>query len=51
MLQLADQGAWLVLAARNIEKWEVVAAECQGRGGKALVVPIDVTEQGNTVLN
>ena len=44
-LQLADQGAWLVLAARNTEKLENVAAECRRRGGKALAVPTDVTEQ------
>ncbi|MBW7958836.1 MAG: SDR family oxidoreductase [Anaerolineae bacterium] len=41
--QLAEQGAWLVLAARNAEKLEAVAAECRERGGRALVVPTDVT--------
>jgi short-subunit dehydrogenase len=44
-LQLADQGAWLALAARNTEKLESVAAECRRRGGKALAVPTDVTER------
>jgi short-subunit dehydrogenase len=41
--QLADQGAWLSLAARNIERLEAAKAECQMRGGKAIVVPTDVT--------
>ena len=27
-LQLADQGAWLTLAARNAEKLQAVAEEC-----------------------
>jgi short-subunit dehydrogenase len=44
-LQLADQGAWLALAARNAEKLEDVAAECHYRGGKALIIPTDVTER------
>jgi short-subunit dehydrogenase len=44
-LQLADQGAWLVLAARNAEKLEDVATECRRRAGKALVIPTDVTER------
>jgi short-subunit dehydrogenase len=44
-LQLADQGAWLALAARNTEKLEDVAAECRRRSGKALAIPTDVTER------
>lgn len=44
-VQLADQGACLALAARSAEKLEEVAAECRQRGGKALVVPTDVTER------
>ena len=44
-LMLAEQGAWLALAARNAEKLEEVAAQCRQRGVKAVVVPIDVTEQ------
>jgi short-subunit dehydrogenase len=44
-LQLADQGAWLTLAARNAEALEEVAVQCRQRGGKALVVPTDVTQQ------
>jgi short-subunit dehydrogenase len=44
-LMLAEQGAWLALAARNAEKLEEVAAQCRQRGGKAVVVPTDVAEQ------
>ena len=43
--QLADQGAWLVLAARNLEKLEMVAAECRQRGAKAVAVQTDVTDE------
>ncbi|HEU0013296.1 MAG TPA: SDR family oxidoreductase [Longimicrobium sp.] len=44
-LQLADQGAWLALAARDAAKLEEVAAECRARGGRALTVPTDVAER------
>jgi short-subunit dehydrogenase len=44
-LQLADQGAWLVLAARRLESLEKLAEECRARGGRALVVPTDVAEE------
>lgn len=44
-LQLANQGAWLALAARNTEQLEEVAAQCRRRSGKALAVPTDVSEQ------
>jgi short-subunit dehydrogenase len=43
--QFADQGAWLVLAARNSERLEEIAAQCRQRGGKALAVPTDVSDQ------
>ena len=43
--QLAAQGAQLALAARNAAKLEAVAAECRARGGRALVVPTDVTDE------
>ena len=43
--QLAAQGAWLALAARNTARLEAVAADCRARGGRALVVPTDVTDQ------
>ncbi len=44
-LQLARQGAWLSLAARNTEKLEEVAEQCRQLGAKALVVPTDVSEK------
>lgn len=44
-LQLAGQGAWLALAARDAQKLEAVAAECRARGGRALAVPTDVGDQ------
>ncbi len=44
-LQLAEQGAWLTLAARNADQLEAVAVQCRQRGGKALVVPTDVAIQ------
>lgn len=43
--ELAGRGAWLVLAARNADKLEAVAAECRKRGGRVLVVPTDVTSE------
>lgn len=44
--QLAKQSACLALAARYAARLEQVAAECRQRGGKALVVPADVTDPG-----
>jgi short-subunit dehydrogenase len=43
-LQLAEKGAWLVLAARNIIELERVAGLCRDRGSKAIVVPTDVSD-------
>lgn len=43
--QLAEQGAWLALAARSGDKLVEVAQECQRRGGKAIVVPTDVSDE------
>lgn len=40
--QLAEQGAWLALAARDAERLEQVAAECRQRGGRAVTVKTDV---------
>jgi NAD(P)-dependent dehydrogenase (short-subunit alcohol dehydrogenase family) len=42
-LQLADQGARLVLAARRAEKLAELAEKCRARGGQVLAVPTDVT--------
>ena len=44
-LQLATQGAWLALAARDVDKLNTVAGECRRYTGKAIVVPTDVAEQ------
>ncbi len=43
--QLASQGAWLCLAARDEARLNAVKAECETLGGKALVVPTDVSRQ------
>ena len=40
--QLAEQGAWLSLAARDTSRLDAVQQECITRGGKALTVPTDV---------
>ena len=44
-IQLAKQGATLLLAARREAALELVASECDRLGGKALVVPTDVTNE------
>ncbi|HVH53447.1 MAG TPA: SDR family NAD(P)-dependent oxidoreductase [Actinomycetota bacterium] len=41
---LAKEGGAVVLAARRVERLEALAAEIQGRGGRALAVRCDVTE-------
>src|SRR5260370_1738906 len=43
--QLAAQGARLALAARHAETLEVVAAACRERGGQAIAVPADLTNE------
>ncbi len=43
--QLAEQGAWLVLAARSIEKLETVSEECIQLGGRVITVPTDISDQ------
>lgn len=43
--QLAAQGAWLALAARHREPLEAVAAGCHERGGRAIAVPVDLTDE------
>ncbi len=42
-LQLADQGAALALAARNVEKLEQVAMDCRKRGARAVAIKTDVS--------
>lgn len=44
--ELAERGCRLVLAARRVEELEKVADECRERGGSAIVVPTDVTSEG-----
>ena len=43
-LQLAEQGAWLALGARDESRLNAVAQDCRQRGGRALVVKTDVTD-------
>lgn len=43
--QFAEQGARLSLAARNGGRLTAVAKECQARGGKAIAIVTDVSEQ------
>lgn len=44
-LEFAAEGAKVVLAARNKSALNEVAEECEQRGGEALVVQTDVTEE------
>ena len=44
-LQLADEGAWLSLAARNAQSLDSLAEECEQRGSKAIAIPTDVAEE------
>lgn len=47
--QLAAQGAAVVLVARRKERMETLAAEIISAGGKAIVVPADVSKQADAV--
>jgi short-subunit dehydrogenase len=44
-LLLASQGSKVALAARRQERLEQVAEECRQRGGDALVIPTDVSDE------
>jgi NAD(P)-dependent dehydrogenase (short-subunit alcohol dehydrogenase family) len=44
-LQLADQGAWLALSARDVVALEEVAEECRRRGARTVAIPADVVEE------
>jgi NAD(P)-dependent dehydrogenase (short-subunit alcohol dehydrogenase family) len=44
-LRLAEEGAWLVLAARSADELEATAEACRARGGKAVAVPTDVADE------
>ena len=45
-LQLADEGAFLSLAARDSKRLDSLVGECQKRGGSAIAVPTDVADEG-----
>jgi short-subunit dehydrogenase len=45
ILQLAEQGAKVAIAARRVERLEQTAKECQARGGEVLIVPADVSDE------
>ncbi len=44
--QMAEQGCRVVLAARRVDELELAAQECRERGGEALVVETDVSDEG-----
>jgi short-subunit dehydrogenase len=44
-LKLAEQGAKVALAARRVDRLEQIAGECRQRGGEALVIPTDVSDE------
>ena len=44
-LNLARQGAWLVLAARDRKRLEDLVAECESLGGRAVAAPTDVSDK------
>jgi NAD(P)-dependent dehydrogenase (short-subunit alcohol dehydrogenase family) len=44
-LRLADEGAWCARAARDSGRLDVLAKECEGRGGRAIAVPTDVANE------
>jgi short-subunit dehydrogenase len=44
-LKLAEQGAWLVLAARNIENLQEVANTCSHLGARVIIIPTDVADR------
>ncbi len=46
-LQLATHGPNLVLAARSLDKLEMIAAQCEAKGAKAIAVRCDVTQQAD----
>jgi short-subunit dehydrogenase len=44
-LRLAGEGAWLALAARRAERLDALAATCIEKGGRALAIPTDVSDE------
>ena len=49
-LHFAEQGAWLALAARNIEYLKEVSRQCHQLGGKAIVISTDVAEKSQSSI-
>jgi short-subunit dehydrogenase len=43
-LQLADKGAWIVIASRNAAELERVAEQCRERGGRVVAVSTDIAD-------
>ena len=46
---LAEAGAHVVLAARRVDRLELLAQEIESRGGKALPVAMDVTSEDSVI--
>ncbi len=46
-LAFAEEGATIAVSGRRQERLELVAAEIEGTGGKALAVPCDVTDEAS----
>ncbi|MCJ2179514.1 SDR family NAD(P)-dependent oxidoreductase [Novosphingobium album (ex Hu et al. 2023)] len=46
---IAKAGGSVVLGARRLERTQVLAADIEAEGGKALAVPLDVTEQASVI--
>jgi NADP-dependent 3-hydroxy acid dehydrogenase YdfG len=44
-LQLAQQGANVVIAARRLERLEQIASECRAMGNEAFVIQTDVSDE------
>jgi short-subunit dehydrogenase len=44
-LRLAGEGAWLALAARDAQRLDSLAVECEQRGGRAAAMPTDVRDE------
>lgn len=46
-LAFAEEGATVAVSGRRQERLELVATEIEGKGGKALAVPCDVTDEAS----
>ena len=46
----AKEGCKVVLAARRLDRLQLLAAEIQHAGGEALAIPVDVTERAEIVM-